>query len=608
MPYLELLAPAKNAEIAFEAINHGADAIYMGASRFGAREQASNTIEEIETVVNYAHLFGVKVYCTVNTILYNEELEAAQELIRDLWNIGVDAVIVQDVSVFEMDLPPMRFHVSTQANNRTLQQVEYWDKSGISRVILARELSLAEMSTIRAKTKVELEAFIHGSLCVSYSGNCYLSSDFNHRSANRGNCAQPCRLPYDLVNSVGEVLLHNKHILSLGDLDATAVLGDLVKSGVTSFKIEGRLKDSSYVKNITAHYHNLLNKFIAQNKGYSRSSHGRVTVGFEPDPERTFNRGTSTYFYQERAQDLANLGSPKSLGKYIGVVNQVGTNWFSIDGKEPLTNGDGICFFVNGAMKGTQIEGITKIGYKAQDMTGLRVGLKIYRNRDHAFLKMVDSSIKGRVLGIFIELTFSGSELNVKITSGDNVFSCTKPVEAESANNQERAREVWQTQFAKTGDSGFVADQVVIIGEQLPHMPVSKINELRRDLLDSFTAFLLLQHKSGRDVSNLKVVPYHKTSLTYQNNVSNQMADAYYTRRGVTDIEPAFEIEKPAHAYRVMTTKYCVLFEMGKCKKLVKAADSNLQEPLFLVHRDRRYQLEFDCAKCEMIIKTEEQK
>ncbi|MDD2562929.1 MAG: U32 family peptidase [Salinivirgaceae bacterium] len=607
MPKLELLAPAKNAEIAFDAINHGADAIYMGASRFGAREQASNTIEEIETVVNYAHLFGVKVYCTVNTILYNDELESAQQLIRDLWNIGVDAIIVQDVSVFEMDLPPMRFHVSTQTNNRTLEQVDYWDRSGVSRVILARELSLAEIATIRANTKVELEAFIHGSLCVSYSGNCYLSSDISHRSANRGNCAQPCRLPYDLVNSEGEVLIHNKHILSLGDLDATAVLGDLIKSGVTSFKIEGRLKDASYVKNITAHYHNLLNKFIAQNGEYSRSSHGRVTVGFEPDPERTFNRGTSTFFYKERMKDLVNLGSPKSLGKYMGTINQVGTNWFSMEGNEPLTNGDGICFFVNGAMKGTQIEGVTKIGYKAQDMTGIRVGLKIYRNRDHGFLKMVDNSIKGRGLGISIELAFFGQELNVKITSENKMFSCTKAVDAEEANNQERAKEVWQTQFAKTGDSGFIADQVVVVGAPLPHMPVSKINELRRDLLDRYTEFLLLQHKNQRDVSDLKTIPYHKTALTYQHNVSNQLADAYYTHRGVTDIEPAFEIEKPNYAYRVMTTKYCVLFEMGKCKKLVKGVDRDLKEPLFLVHRERRYPLEFDCAKCEMIIKTEEQ-
>ncbi|HON19146.1 MAG TPA: peptidase U32 family protein, partial [Salinivirgaceae bacterium] len=358
MPVLELLSPAKNKETAIAAFYHGADAVYMGARKYGARENAGNSTEEIQQVVSFAHQFGGKVYATVNTIFYKNETEEVRNLIIELWEAGVDALIIQDPGILELNLPPIRFHMSTQANNRTLEQICFWEKTGISRVVLARELSIEQIGAIREKTTIELEAFIHGALCVCYSGNCYMSADINHRSANRGNCAQPCRLPYDVFLPDGTKIIEQKHILSTYDLETTNVLDKLIYAGITSFKIEGRLKDISYVKNITAYYHQLLNQFISQNPQFRRSSVGICNFDFDPNPSRTFSRKTSTYFYLGRSRPLVNFLTPKSIGQKIGKVIAIEGKKVTLETSEELNTGDGICYLSNNQLLGTNIVGI----------------------------------------------------------------------------------------------------------------------------------------------------------------------------------------------------------------------------------------------------------
>ncbi len=604
MPQLELLSPARDALTAIAAINHGADAVYMGAARFGARQQAGNSLEEIKQVVDYAHIFGAKVYVAVNTIFYDNERTVVENLIFDLWKLGVDAIIIQDTGILEMELPPMRFHMSTQANNRTLEQIVFWEKTGLSRVILARELSLAQISDIGKKTSIELEAFVHGALCVSYSGNCYMSCDINNRSANRGNCAQPCRLPYDLVDGAGKTVQQNKHLLSLGDLDASSVLENLIDAGITSFKIEGRLKDSVYVKNITAHYHGLLNRFVAANPGYQRASKGLCSIGFEPDPARSFNRGTSVYFYHGRTTGLVNTNTPKSLGKWVGTVKETGKDWFALESNETLANGDGICFQHNEQLLGTQINGKTATGYKPQSMDGIFRGTELYRNRDHEFIKQVEKSDTPRKLPVKVSVCFNTPEIQILAVSGSEHSSLQVDFGTETAQNQERAAANWKTQLSKTGDTCFDVAGVELQGDILPHLPVSKINEIRRILLDKLQEQLQTKHIESRTVSEIRNVSYHSSILNYQHNVANRLARNFYSKRGVSDIGQAFELEKPANKeYTVMTTRYCVLFELGKCKKLIPK-EQQLAEPLFLLHRERKYRLEFDCKECQMLVKS----
>ncbi len=599
---LELLAPARNAEIAIDAINHGADAVYMGALNFGAREHASNTYDDIKKVVGYAHIFGVRVYITVNTIFYDREQTQVKNMINDLWTLGVDAIIIQDTGILEMDLPPIRFHMSTQANNRTLERVKFWENCGLSRVVLARELSIKEIKEIRKNTTIELEAFIHGALCVSYSGNCYMSCDINNRSANRGNCAQPCRLPYDLIAGDNKVLKKDSHLISLGDLETSLVFEDLIKAGVTSFKIEGRLKDSVYVKNITAHYNYLLNNFIAKNPGYTRASQGICKIDFEPDTKNSFNRGNTSYFINGRSQGMINILTPKSLGKYIGKITNCGNDWFTIDSQLKLINGDGICFQHNGELLGTQIIGITDKGYKPQSIEGIKPDTEIYRNRDHSFIKQVEKSNHGRKKSCDINVRFTKHEVVTTIKS-DGVVVTEKTTFTEIAQNQIKAKENWQTQLSKLGDSTFILHSIEIIGDFVPHLPISTINNIRRNLISALQNKIRQQHIKNRTVSKIQVSEFYKHTVDYQENIANSLARIFYEKRGVKVIEKAFELEKPKNSeYIVMTTKYCLLFELGMCLKQTKK--QNMPKlPFFLSHKERKYKLEFNCTDCLMVIK-----
>lgn len=601
MKKLELLAPARNAATAIDAINHGADAIYMGATKFGAREQATNNYTDIEKVIEYAHLFDVKVYVTVNTIFFDNEEKQIRDILIDLWRLGVDAIIIQDTGILEMDLPPICFHMSTQANNSTLERIKFWGNTGISRVILARELTLTEIAEIRKNTTLELEAFIHGALCVSYSGNCYMSYDMINRSANRGNCAQPCRFTYNLTDSEGKIIKKNSHLLSLSDLDTSLILSDLIKAGISSFKIEGRLKDSTYVKNITAHYNNLLNNFISKNPGYQRASKGICTIGFNPDPEKSFNRGSSTYFYKGRTEGLINEISPKSMGKYIGKVTKCGNNWFSINSNIKLVNGDGICFQYQGELLGTQIVGKSEKGYLPQNIDGIKAGTEIYRNRDHEFIKQVEKSNSSRKIPCDIRVNFTAQKI-VVIAKSDDVEVEKEVAFTEIAQNQAKAREVWQTQLSKLGDTCFILQSVEIEGDTVPHIPISAINSIRREITTDLENKIRSLHLKNRDITKIKVSDFYKSTVGYQENVSNSLAQQFYRKRGVSVIENAFEVEKPkSDEYTVMTTKYCIMFELGMCLKKTNKQDLP-KFPLFLTHKERKYKLEFDCNKCQMII------
>ena len=603
MVFLELLAPALDKQTAIMAINHGVDAVYMGAEKFGARNKAYNTLSDIEEVVNYAHLFNVKVFITVNTIFFDYEAEEIRQLCYSLWNLGVDAMIIQDVGILELDLPPMRFHMSTQANNRTVEQVLFWEKTGLSRVILARELSLKQIAEIRSKTTVELEAFIHGALCVSYSGNCYMSYVSGGRSANRGNCAQLCRLPYDLVDSRGMVIKKNQHLISLRDLNASPLLPQLIQAGVTSFKIEGRLKDISYVKNITAYYHALLNNFIKDNNGYGRTSKGDCTIGFAPDPERTFSRLYSTYFYQDRKPELANFVSPKSVGKFVGNVVQANKNSFLLDHDIHLVSGDGICFIQDNSLIGTQIIGKISNGFIPQSMNGIVKGVEIYRNRDREFNKQIEKSEMPRKKEVIIYVYVNNNYLEIVANTEGFVINNTFEIETETSNNQQRAVEIWKNQLSKTGNSVFRVAEVKINTDKLPHYSVSRINELRRILFDILVKKIVETHIANRTVSTIHVTPFYLKNLDFQHNVANRYAKSFYEKRNVEIIEPALELQKSGYEGKVlMTTRYCILYELDMCLKINKSLRLNF--PLWLKDDKREYQIEFDCKKCEMILRT----
>ncbi|MDD2279742.1 MAG: U32 family peptidase, partial [Bacteroidales bacterium] len=383
---VELLSPVKNLEVGIAAINHGADAVYIGFKQFGARAAAGNSLVDIERLVKYAHLFNAKVYVTLNTILYDNELDEVQALINTLYLIGVDAIIIQDMGILEMDLPPIALHASTQAHNKSIEKIKFLEQVGISRVVLARELSIADIEQISAKSNIELEVFIHGALCVSYSGQCYLSHAITGRSANRGECAQPCRSTYDLVDEHGNIIAKNKHLISLKDLNQSQNIPALLEAGVTSLKIEGRLKDIDYVKNITAHYRKIIDSVLATDKNYKNASSGKVSLSFMPDPERTFNRGYSTYFANNRGKGLASLNTQKSIGKKLGKVTSSAEGWFEIDGNEVISNNDGLCYFSNDEnLIGVKVNNVVGKRIQLNGKEAISIGTTIFRNYDHRF-------------------------------------------------------------------------------------------------------------------------------------------------------------------------------------------------------------------------------
>lgn len=588
MKTVELLAPAKNLETGIAAIDSGADAVYIGACEFGARKNAPNSLEDIEKLVNYAHKFYAKVHVAINTILNNTELENAIELVKSLYNIGVDAIIVQDMGLVKAaidgKLPPIPLHASTQCNNRTIEKVKFFDKIGLSRVILARELSVEQIKEICTNTDCEIETFIHGALCVSYSGQCYFSYVNGGRSANRGECAQPCRLRYSLVDKDGKYILKDKYLLSLKDFNASNEIESLVNAGVKSFKIEGRLKDSNYVRNVTAFYNELLNKYA------KRTSSGKVFCDFTPNVEKTFNRGYTTYFLNDREQCF-NFLSPKSRGEKLGKVKRITSKYFEIDAD--IHPQDGICFIQNGEMSGFLVNKVEGNKVYPNSMNGLKSGTLLYRNFDSNFDKKLTNTKTSRKIAV--EITLENGKITL-IDEDNNKITANLP-SGEAPKNIGKMTETFKSQMQKTGESIFYIKKFELKNTELPFMPISAINQLRRDLLDNLLAERLKNYP--KEVQKpICYAEFPDKIADYKFNIFNDEAVKFYEECKVNIKECALESsDNIKSGTEVMRTKHCLKFATGLCGKPCK--------PLYLENsKGIKYPLFFDCKNCEMVIKT----
>jgi collagenase-like PrtC family protease len=604
---LEILAPAKNLIQGMAAINAGADAVYIGAPIFGARTNATNSLEDIAEMVRYAHLFKAQVFVTINTIMYDDELELCRDLIIQLYNIGVDAIIIQDMGILEMDLPPMVIHASTQANNRDPKHVKFLKDAGIKRVVLARELNLDQIKEIHDASDAELEFFVSGALCVSFSGNCYMSVANGERSANRGSCAQNCRLPYELVDGTGKTLKHSSHLLSIKDLDLSDYLPEMIEAGISSFKIEGRLKDIVYVKNNVSFLRQRLDDFLAKHpEKYQKASSGRTIYNFEPQMDKSFNRGYTDYFLNKRKEKIGSWDTPKSQGQYIGKVIQSKANGYVIENHESLNNGDGLYFLnADGEADGAQVNIVVNDVVVLNSHKIIAAGTPIYRNSDAEFIKMVEQE-KSAIRKIGVQLLFEEVESGFKLTVTDeDGHQCHKILALEKtlANNPTDVIANITKNLAKTGNTVFVADDVQVHISQPYFLPISSINELRRSLLDELVEVRIENYERETHPIVKTDHPYPVNKLDFTYNVSNHLARAFYERHGVTDIEKAFELQWDPGKSRVMVTKYCVKYELGKCARFQRATmGEKVVEPLTLRHGEVTYKLKFNCKPCEMEI------
>jgi collagenase-like PrtC family protease len=603
---VEILAPAKNLVQGMAAINAGADAVYIGAPQFGARSNATNSIEDIEELVQYAHLFKAQVFVVVNTILYDHELEDCKKMIHELYHIGVDALIVQDMAVMEMDLPPIVIHASTQANNRDPKHVKFLADAGMKRVVLARELNLDQIKDIAKATDVELEFFVSGALCVSFSGNCYMSIANGERSANRGSCAQNCRLPYNLVDGTGKTLIANSHLLSIKDLDLSDQLPNLIEAGVTSFKIEGRLKDMVYVKNNTSFLRKKLDAFLENNDKFQKASSGRTFFNFDAEMDRSFNRGYTDYFVNKRTEKIGSWDSPKSQGQYIGKLIETKANGYIIENYEKLNNGDGLYFLnENNEPDGMQINIIVNNIVVPNTFKNIPTGTVIYRNSDAEFNRLVerdDSAIRKIGVNLTFTETNDGFMLVAIDEDGHQSISSFESVK-ELAKNEESTTPNIIKNLSKTGGTPFIVDDVKVEFSQNWFLPISKVNEVRRVVLEQLIDIRVKEYHREEFQIQKTDHPYPVSQLDFTYNVSNQMARAFYKRHGVTEIEKAFELQWDPGKSRVMVTKYCVKYELGKCARFQRdTMGEKVVEPLTLTHGDNAYKLKFNCKPCEMEI------
>ena len=601
---LELLSPAKNLEFGREAINHGADALYIGAPAFGARAAATNTLEDIDALVSYAHLYGSKVFVTVNTLLFDNEIEAAVRMIHQLYNIGIDALLIQDMGLLECDLPPIELHASTQCHNASVDRIKFLEQAGFKRVVLARETSLEQMREIRQATHLDLEAFVHGALCVSYSGQCYMSQYLNQRSGNRGCCSQPCRSTYDLYNGDGKLLSKEKHLLSLRDFNASQQLRSMIDAGIMSFKIEGRLKDLSYVKNITAYYRQLIDSMM---EGHKKSSSGSCTYTFTPDPERTFNRGYTDYFLRER-KPMASFATQKSIGKKIGEVTSTSSSSLSISGTEPLATGDGLCYFDgDGKLQGFLVNGVQRHTITPNRMPEIKIGTTIWRNNDQLFEKQMQGHTAERKINI--EMLFSSDKTGFSlILKDEDGLSVMQHLEAEhiDSNNPLLNSNTIVKQLSKLGNTPFSASLVTDNTEGRYFIPSSTLNELRRTAVEKLKEYRI-SHFHPKDCAHIdQGLPYPSTTLDYRANVINNKAEDFYKHHGVSEIERGLELTENYDGKALMTTKYCLRYELGCCLQNKSRSKPQLNiapsDTLILRNNNRRFRLEFDCHQCLMRI------
>lgn len=601
MKYIELLAPARNLECGMAAVDHGADAVYIGAQRFGARAAAGNSVEDIAELCDYAHRFAVRVYVTVNTILYDEELEETERLLWQLYRVGVDAFIVQDLALLRMNLPPVPLHASTQMDNRAPEQVRWLADMGYSQVVLARECSLKDIQQIHeAVPQVPLEAFVHGALCVSYSGRCQASQFCFSRSANRGQCAQFCRLPFSLIDADGNVMVKDKYLLSLRDMNRTSSLEQMMDAGIRSFKIEGRLKDVSYVKNVTAWYRQCIDRILHRRTEYVRSSLGTVDFRFQPDPNRSFSRGFTSYFLHDRREKMVSLHTPKSMGQLVGTVKEVRPGCIVVSGVVPFSNGDGLCYLdTEGRLKGFRVNRADGNHLYPAEPVSISQRTPLYRSFDQEWERMMSRPTAVRTLSVewHIHDVEEGFSLQLKREDGmvaERVFSWDHQL--SKSDQTENIIE----QLSKLGDTIYRCAGVEVVFSSPWFIPRSQLAAWRREVVE------LMDAKMPKRLSQSTQMQIARPSgILRAFNVSNILSEQVYKESGISAIQPAVEVSPVADSSVLMECRYCLRFEMGLCPKHQQSS-TDYKMPLSLVSQDgRRFPLQFDCVHCKMYVMSD---
>lgn len=595
MKLIELLAPARDPASARAAVDYGADAIYIGGARFGARHAAGNTIDEIARTVEYAHQYGVRVHATLNTLLFDDELADAERQARDLIAVGVDALIVQDMALRRMKLP-VELHASTQMCNRTPEQARFLERCGFSRVILERALSLDEIRAIRAACKVELECFVHGAICVGYSGRCFLSRSMSERSGNRGACSQPCRLTYDLVDAAGRTVVRGRHLLSVRDLNLSAHVGELIDAGITSFKIEGRLKEIGYIKNVVSYYRDRIDRALASRPDCRRSSVGESIPDFRPDPSKSFTRGESEYFFEGRRAGVASFDTPKSVGEPLGRVVRTDGRSFTLSAEHDLKPGDGICFLSRNGLTGTNINAVEGRRIVPNRTEGIVAGAEVFRNFDRHFSLRLDRSRTRRVIPVTAEIAVTDRRVTVRFTDCGGITAETvRTGTFDPAKDPLKMKETLKTQLSRSGETIFDVREVSAEGCDR-FVPASLLAELRREGLERLRQARLASRIEHTVLPEDRTAPYPSDVLTAEENVTNRLAEAFYRDHGVRSIARGLDLASSTVGHTVMRSAYCIRREIGECLR----QRSGLSGDLFLVRGAHRYRLAFDCTQCEM--------
>ena len=593
MREIELLAPAKDYATAVAAIDWGADAVYIGGAKFGARHAAGNSIEDIARVVEYAHQYGARVHATINTLLFDDELAEAERQARELIGVGVDALIVQDMALRRMNLP-VEMHASTQMCNMSVEQAKFLEGSGFSRIILERGLSLEQIREISSATSAEVECFVHGAICVGYSGRCFLSRSMSPRSGNRGECSQACRLAYDLLDGDDNQIIKGKHLLSVKDLNLSSEIGSLIDAGVSSFKIEGRLKDVSYIKNIVGHYRRAVDQALEQRPDCRRSSAGETVMDIVPNPAKSFMRGESKYMLLFKGAGVASFDTPKSVGEFIGRVASVGESSFTLNCDHTLATGDGICF----GRHGTNINGVEGRIIRPNRMDDIMVGIDIYRNFDRIFNLDLEKSSTRRVISTRGVVTISPTGVTLRYVDSQGLEAeVVREGNFEESRNREKMVETIHTQLAKSGGTIFRVDEIAIVGEPL-FIPSSMLADMRREALEQLRERRVVTVPEHRIIADNESVKYPSTTLTKLENVTNKLAEEFYRAHGVTEIEQGIDISGDTQDAVVLRSGYCIRREIGECLK----KGSRLQAPLRIERGGRSFLLEFDCQRCEMLV------
>jgi putative protease len=618
---LELLAPARSAEIGREAVLHGADAVYIGGPAFGARQSAGNSVAEIAGLVEFAHRYHARIFATLNTILHDAELEPARKLIHQLYDAGVDALIVQDMGLLELDLPPIDLHASTQCDIRTPEKARFLADVGFSQIVLARELSIAEIAAVRAAVPDDtvIEHFIHGALCVAFSGQCYISHAHTGRSANRGDCSQACRLPYTLQDNQGRVVAFEKHLLSVKDNNQSDNLAALIEAGVRSFKIEGRYKEVGYVKNITGHYRQLLDALLEQRPAHStplaRASSGRTRLRFQPNPDKTFHRGATDYFANGRKDDIGAFDTPAFVGLPLGTVTRIGPDWFELEAADPLANGDGLTYLNKRTVVGMQANTVdalkadhwrVHLNEPLANLPGLRVGMAISRNRDHAWEQTLAKTSAERTIDLDAHFRETPEGFELTLIDADGICaSATLTVEKQAARDPQQAESTLREQLDRFGNTDFTPSEIAIEWLQPWFLPASALNKLRREAVERLLAARLdAYRRPTRKPATQPPANYPEAALSYLANVYNQSARHFYEKHGVKLIDAAYEAHQEAGEVSLMITKHCLRYSFSLCPKQAKGV-TGVQgqvraEPMTLVNGGERLTLKFDCRACEM--------